>query len=108
MVGRETHNLCSGCTYRTIHANGVKDMYVLQPEMHGLDVDAQVHPYSHAALDTTAKSKPFCFITSIRRDITRSHGACPAMLWVMQDIRLGAMQQVQEVLQSMQLCVQTS
>ena len=25
-----------GCTYRTIHANGVKYMYVLQTEMHGI------------------------------------------------------------------------
>ena len=83
-------------------------MYVLEPEMHGLDVDAQVHPYSHAALYTPARSKPFCYITSTRRGITRSHGTCPAMLWVMQEIRLGAMQPVQEILQNMQTCVQTS
>ena len=65
-------------------------------------------PHSHAALYTPARSKPFCYITSTRRGITRSHGTCPAMLWVMQDIRLGAMQPVQEVLQCMQVCVQAS
>ena len=54
MLSRERHNLRTGCTYRTVHVDGPKDLLHMQTEMHGVAKDASytdmVHPHCHAAL----------------------------------------------------------
>ena len=84
---------CCGCTYSTVHVDGSKGLLDMQIQMHGVAKDASctdiVHPiamppchpamYNQPFLYTPARSKPFCYITSTRRSITRSHVTRPFM-----------------------------
>ena len=45
MLRRERHNLCSRCTYRTIHVDGYRDLQNLQAETHAhFRTHAKAHP----------------------------------------------------------------
>ena len=48
MLRHQSHNLCSGCTYRTIHVDGSKDLLLLQADMHGLE---EAIPHCNLARD---------------------------------------------------------
>ena len=41
MLRRARHNLCSRCTYRTIHVDGYKDMQNLQADLHAHRSDSE-------------------------------------------------------------------
>ena len=77
IVSPERHNLRTGCTYRTVHVDGSKDLLHMQTAMHGVAKDASctdmVHPHCNAALYTPARSKPSCYITSARRCILKKN-----------------------------------